>query len=114
MTSKQAQWASRVRAWRQSGKTAQEFAEGKPFKPSTLRWWGTQIRRLQEPPGELAEATKPEVRMVAVRTVSSMPTRELSDAVLFVEVAGARIGVREGFDEALLRRVLAALGGGSR
>lgn len=93
------QWAARVREWKQSGQTLRQFAEGKPFKPSTLRWWSTQLRQVRE------ESPKPEVRMIPVR----IPRQESATALLFVEVGGARIGVRHGFDAELLRKVIAAI-----
>lgn len=38
-------WAARVEAWRASGQTAREFALGKGFAPSTLRYWSSRLTR---------------------------------------------------------------------
>jgi len=38
MATTQEKWAERVRAWRSSGKTAEEFASEFEFEPSTLRY----------------------------------------------------------------------------
>ena len=45
MTDTETKWTERVRAWRASGRTAREFAEGQEFKPSTLTYWASQLRR---------------------------------------------------------------------
>jgi hypothetical protein len=102
------QWAARVREWKQSGQTLRQFVEGKPFKPSTLRWWSTRLRQRRE------ESPKPEVRMMPVRISGHAGIDESAPALLFVEVGGARIGVRHGFDAELLRKVIAALAGQPR
>ena len=113
MTKTQTRWSGLVREWKQSGKTLREFAEGKPIKPSTLRWWSTRLRQLKSESKE-SESTRPAVRMVAVRTTRTLPSPEAMPAYLFVEVGGARIGVRDGFDAVLLRRLVAALREGGR
>ena len=39
------EWAERVRAWRESGETAAEFAAGKDFTERTLTWWAGELAR---------------------------------------------------------------------
>jgi hypothetical protein len=101
-------WATRVRDWRASGKAAADFAAGKPFAASTLRWWASHaaVAAAKLAPREEIAAVAPRVRMVRVEPAP----RATSDA-LVVTVAGARIEVRTGFDHALLRDVVDALGG---
>jgi len=45
MTATDAKWTERIRQWKESGKTAEEFAVGQPFKPSTLKWRASELRR---------------------------------------------------------------------
>ena len=44
-----AEWAERVRAWRESGQSAPEFAEGKGYSETLLRWWGSELARRERP-----------------------------------------------------------------
>lgn len=91
------EWAERVRAWRESGKTSREFAEAKGYSDKLLRWWGSELAR--------RERVKPNVKLARlVRVV-------VPSAPLTVAIGAARIEVRAGFDRALLRDVLDALGG---
>jgi len=125
MTQTEAKWAERVHDWRASGRTAAEYAEGRVFKASTLRFWASRLRTKSQ-----AEATRPmpqgeaaAVRLVRVRRRSERapsPSEGVaratargstSDARMVIALGAARIEVRSGFDRALLRDVLEALGG---
>lgn len=105
MTETESKWSERVQEWRASGKTAEEFAEFRGFKGSTLRFWASTLRR-----GETGKVRvhKPRVRLV--RVVARPTTAETS---LEVAVGSARVTVRPGFDAALLRQLVEALGGGA-
>jgi hypothetical protein len=93
-----AEWAERVRAWRESGRTAPEFAERKGYSEKLLRWWGSELaRRERRKPARVRLARL--VRVPAPR----MP--------LTIAVGAARIEIRAGFDRALLCDVVDALGG---
>jgi hypothetical protein len=92
-----AEWTERVRAWRESGKSAPEFAAGKGYPEKLLRWWSTELAR--------RERRKSSVRLARV---VHMPA---AGAPLTVVVGAARVEVRAGFDRALLRQVIEALGG---
>jgi len=92
-----ADWAERVKAWRESGQTAPAFAEGKGFSDSLLRWWST----------ELVRRSRKEPRVRSVRVVR----QAAAIASLTVSIGAARIEVRAGFDGDLLRGVVDALGG---
>ena len=93
-----AEWTERVRAWNESGREAEAFAEGKGYSAKLLRWWGSELTRR-----ERRRARVPLARVVRVAP-PSVP--------LTVAVGAARIEVRGGFDRALLRDVVDALGGG--
>jgi hypothetical protein len=105
MTETEAKWAERVREWHASGKTAEEFAEGRGFKGSTLRFWASTLRRIERGP---ARVRKPRVRLVRV-----VARPAVAGASLEVTVGAARVTVRPGFDAALLRQLVEALGGGT-
>ena len=97
MRTRATEWAERVQAWRESGQTAPAFAEGKGFSASLLRWWGSELAR--------RAGTEKPVR------VARVVRRPRERAALTVAVGAARIEVGPGFDHALLREVLEALGG---
>jgi len=105
-------WAERVEAWRGSGKAASEFAADKPYASSTLQWAASRLRRSGSkgrrrrgaPAGRAAGGG------IELTGVVRRPGRgAVADMVL--EVAGARITVRRGFDAALLCDVVQALRG---
>jgi hypothetical protein len=89
-----AMWTDRVRAWRASGATAAEFAEGKGFAAGTLRFWATRLKRMPSPP---------------TPRIVQLITRPATRPELVVEVGGARIHVGRGFDRELLVDVVSAL-----
>ena len=105
MTDTETKWSERVGEWRASGKTAEEFAEGRGFKGSTLRYWASTLRTAEGAPGR---TRKPRVRLVRVVARPSA-----AEASLEVAVGAARVTVRPGFDAALLRQVVDALRGAS-
>jgi len=96
MRSTAKQWAERVRAWRESGQTATAFAAGKDFTEGTLRWWSTELER------------RARREAVPVARVVRTPSRESTTIV--VTIGAARVEVRAGFDAALLRELVEALG----
>jgi hypothetical protein len=46
MTTTQAKWLERVQQWQASGVRAKQFAQGKDYRPSTLEWYRTRLKRL--------------------------------------------------------------------
>ena len=105
-----AEWAERVRAWRESGLSAEDFARDKGFKAKLLHWWSTEfVRRSRPPKSKSKSKSKSEPTVVMARVV---PRNDAREETLAVHVGGARIAVRPGFDVALLRRVVSALGDG--
>src|SRR5579871_4318965 len=104
MTETEEKWAERVRQWRAGGLSASEFAQGQGFEPSTLRYWASQLKRRDKAPAKPPAAR---VRMIRVRRVESHARVE---EVMVVAVGAARVEVRPGFDPALLRALVEALG----
>lgn len=97
-------WATQVREWRDSGLTAEAFADGKDFEASTLRSAESQLKRVK------AKLTSTAPRFLAVR-VAPQPA---GGPEVVVEVGGARIRVGRGADLVLVVDVVRALQGGAR
>jgi hypothetical protein len=93
-------WSDRVRAWRASGETASQFAEGKGFAGSTLRFWATRLKAAPAAP--------------LPRIVQLVPRRAEAGPELLIEVGAARVRVQRGFDRELLVEIVTALSGASR
>jgi hypothetical protein len=107
MTETETKWAERVREWKASGQSAKQFAEGE-FKGSTLTYWASELRK-REGSGGGRQRRVPRLRMARV-----VPKRSAADPEqVVVQVGSARVVVRSGFDAALLRQVVEALGGTS-
>lgn len=107
MTETEAKWGARVLEWRESGKAAEEFAAGRGFEASTLRFWASRLKNTK---AESTERT-PVVRMARVVRAARPADSTASDACIVVEVGQARVAVRRGFDASVLREVIAALRG---
>ena len=93
-------WRERVRAWRESGLTADEFVAGRDFAAGTLRWWSSRLGPAETPRF---------VRVVPRTAAQSAVARDLT-----IEIGAARIRVGTDFDPALLARVVRALSESSR
>jgi hypothetical protein len=104
MTETETKWSERVQEWKASGKTATQFVEGRDFKASTLVYWASCLRRGAGASAR-RERRKPSVRMARVTAVPPRP-----DDAIVIAVGTARVAVRTGFDHALLRQVVKALG----
>jgi len=89
-------WAERVRSWRDSGESAETFAEGKGYAGSTLRFWASRLGR----------STAPRVVQLVPKsqTAGSASTSDIE-----LEVSGVRVRVRHGFDRELLGEVIGLL-----
>lgn len=120
-------WAARVREWRASGKSAEDFVADKDYEVSSLRWAASQVgaetarpgtpkkaptapvrRRLRPSRASAPKAPAPRFAPVRVRRTPA-PAAEL-----VVEVAGVRIRVTRGTDITLLGDVVRALQGSAR
>lgn len=111
MTKTDAKWLERVRQWQESGKTAEEFAEGQPFKASTLKWRAAELRRTAEGGRRYSKGNAGSGTIRLARVVARSRNGALGQGGdLVVEVSGARISLSRGFDAALLADVVRALG----
>jgi hypothetical protein len=111
-------WSERVSEWRASGKSSTDFCKGKSFTAGGLRYWASRLKGA--PPRN--PSSKPEVRLARVlRTPAPVRAEErarvppaaasafASEATVVIEVPGARVSVRPGFDRATLAAVLDVL-----
>jgi len=103
-----ADWAERVRAWRASGLSAEDFGGPLGYRPNALQWWERELSRRASPSKVRRRArSKPMVAMARV------VRREAHvGAALEVRLGATVIAVRRGFDAQLLREVVSVLGGG--
>ena len=109
MTETERKWVERIRAWRASGQAASEFAQGRGFEASTLRYWASRLRKevaSKEEESAVAATPVPRVRLLRVARAPAVAREPL-----VVSVGAARIEVRAGFDRALLSELIDALGG---
>jgi hypothetical protein len=109
MTTTDEKWAERIRQWKESGKTADEFTAGQPYKASTLKWRAAELRRSAEGGARYGKGRAPSRTIRMARVVSRRATEQQGGG-LAVEVAGARILLSRGFDAELLAEVVRALG----
>ena len=110
MTETETKWAERIREWKDSGKRAEEFAIGQPYKASTLKWWSTELRRrIERRAGPTRE--RGAARAIPMARVVARARPHLAAERVVVEVSGARITVERGFDAELLSEVVSVLGG---
>lgn len=121
MTQTEATWAERVHRWRESGRSADQFAQGQGFEASTLRYWASRLRTKAASAAAGAESRgsamgMPSVGVVRVRrawTGTSTPTSPVvptsRGATVVIAIGAARIEVLPGFDPALLAQVVIAL-----
>jgi hypothetical protein len=123
MTATEAKWAERVREWQASGRTAEQYAEGQGFKPSTLRFWASRLRSMAKAIAmpAMARGEPAGVQMVRVRRQSASAARPIeasasaatatsSSAAMVIAIGAARIEVQPGFDHRLLGEIVEALG----
>ena len=109
----EALWAERIEEWGRSGQSATEFAEGKPFTSATLAWAASQLRKAARGKGKRREGeprAKPE-RKIRMAEVVRRPAKTPVTETVAVEIGGAVITLRRGFDRALLKDVVTALRG---
>lgn len=95
--SAEAKWRERVEAWQRSDQSAPDFCAGKGFQASTLRYWASRLRRIER------EAASVRIARVVRATDAGV------DTPIVVELGGARVGVRRGFDRDTLRALLDVL-----
>ena len=112
-------WTDRIREWKESGLSAEEFTADKDYEPTSLRWAVSQLQ------GGMRSVTKmPRRARVAAKSAAKtrgaarfLPLRVVQAAGgpdVVVEVGGARIRVGRGADLALVGDLVRALQGGAR
>jgi hypothetical protein len=109
----EAVWAERIEEWGRSGQSATEFAEGKPFTSGTLNWAASQLRKGARGKGKQREGgLRPKrQRKIRMAEVVRRPSKTPVAASVVVEIGGAVISVRRGFDRELLQDVVVTLRG---
>lgn len=95
-------WRAEIQRWEESGKEAAVFAEGKGYSPKTLKWWRAELKR------ERSQGAAGELTQVALVPARVVPAGR-DGALIWIEVNGARIEVRRGFDAGLLQEVVGLL-----
>src|SRR5262245_28080631 len=100
MRTSAAEWAERISAWRESGSTAEEFAQAGGYRAKLLVWWASELDRRSR----RKTSAKRKIVMARIRV------KPAAHDALAVVVGEARVVVSRGFDAALLRDVVAALG----
>ena len=114
MTATETKWAMRVSGWRESGKTVVAYAEGQPFKASTLKWWAYRLGATATASRRQEGVRAPRVAMAKVaRGGLSRVASESGTSSLILILGHARIEVSRGFDAELLRALMMCVGGAS-
>jgi len=108
MASRRAEWAERVRRWRQSGLSARAFAESIGVKSGSLTHWAWRLGREQA--GRRALRRRPVLHGAARARFVEVLTEGL-DAPHFELVLGngRRLHIPARFEAAALERLLAVL-----
>jgi hypothetical protein len=106
------------------GSRPSEFAAGKDYEASALRWAASQLREEKERPTIPLARTSRRHRVAASVVPAAASAQQFMQvrvrqaepacAAMTVEVGGARIRVTRGVDMGLLGDVVRALQGGSR
>lgn len=99
---KAAEWATRLEAWRASGKSANEFCSEYGYSAKNLVWWSSHFRRKSSP------AVKRQ-RVVLARVVVKPREARPTLAAVVVQIGHARIEVTAGADRAALALVFETL-----
>jgi hypothetical protein len=125
-------WTARIKEWRASGKSAEDFVADKDYSASSLRGAVSQVgtEKASPPPKQAVEGqvTRPDQPLAPVRRPARRPEKAPAPrfaevhvrrtatpaAEMVVEVAGARIRVARGADMTLLGEVVRALQGAGR
>jgi transposase-like protein len=101
--SNEAVWRAHVRAWEASDLSVVAFARRHGLSASALRYWTSRRKR----------PVAPQFLRLVAKAPTSSPTAAPPPSVV-IEVGTARVLVAPGFDAALLRDVVRALGEAGR
>lgn len=102
MTSTERKWLERVREWRESGQSAEDFSVGRGFAANSLRQWSSLLRRrgLQEAP-----VVPTKIRFALVERDQAVT----APATITIELGDVRVRIPPGADASTVRSVLVAL-----
>jgi transposase-like protein len=101
-----------VTALRASGEGIAEFARRHGLHEERVRRWDRRLQgQVRRAAPAMASRPAAAITFAPVRVLAA-PAPATADAPLDVLVGGAVLRVHRGFDEALLRQVVSALGGG--
>lgn len=97
-------WKKRVASWRASGQSAEEFSEGRPWSPRTLRWWSSRLGR------EVTSGATPVVRIAQlVRSTAPVDSDRRGSIVVESLDARLRITIEVGAERDTVAAVLGVL-----
>jgi hypothetical protein len=106
-------WAARVEEWKQSGKSAVEYAAEIGVRAGTLKWWRWRLSAPAEPQRALVRgAASPLAKVtpaISPITFVEMTAAIDGDRLEVVLPSSTRIRVRPGFDSATLAQLLDVL-----
>lgn len=105
---KASEWASRLEAWRASGKNATDFCAEHGYSAKNLVWWSSHLRRKGTP------TPKKRARLTLARLVRKPMERRSGSSAIVVQVGDARVEVLAGTDRGALSMVFEALFTASR
>lgn len=104
------EWEGRIAAWRASGLSSEKFARSRGFSPDSLRKWEKRLREGDTTPRFL-QLVKRSSALADAAPKATPPARTTAPARgLVIEIGSARIHVDAAVDDALLRRVVRAIG----
>ena len=104
------EWEGRIAAWRASGLSSEKFARSRGFSPDSLRKWEKRLREGDTTPRFL-QLVKRSPALADAAPKATPPARTTAPARgLVIEIGSARIHVDAAVDDALLRRVVRAIG----
>jgi hypothetical protein len=105
---KQSEWRERIKAWRRSGQTSDEFCRGEDYAAGLLRHWAWRLGLTRRRRETRLDAAAP--RLARVVRVKALPVVvDERRAAIRIEIGRARIDVPAGINEAALVMVLRAL-----
>src|ERR1041385_120881 len=108
MEKARAQWAARVRRWRESDLTTREFADSIGVNPSTLTYWGWRLKR--EEKQHRSAAKRRRLAVADKKTKFVEVVTPVDDGRLELDLGnGRRLFIPSCLDPAALERLLAIL-----
>ena len=104
---RQAEWAKRVRQWRQSGQTARAFAASIGVKSGSLTHWAWRLKR--EAAGQRSVRRRVRRPVPGSPLVEIIPGRVIGGGFELTLGNGRRLSIPAQFESAALRRLITVL-----